>query len=117
MSLTNFFSLIAKRKIKNQLENSDLIAVGTKDPTWNGGYQPTAIRYEELKAHLLASVPAPVSVPSGNGSIYTNGFRPVGCINEDITLPENGNFEYTGLLTMCVGKSLTVPVGTTLTIV
>ena len=50
-------------------------------------------------------------------SIWANGFRVVGCIGEDITLPENSNLEYTGPLSICVGYSITVPVGTTLTIV
>ena len=50
-------------------------------------------------------------------SIWANGFRVVGCIGEDITLPENSNLEFTGPLSMCVGSTLTIPVGTTLTIV
>lgn len=50
-------------------------------------------------------------------SIWANGFRVIGCIGEDIVLPENCNLEYTGPLAICVGSSITVPVGTTLTIV
>jgi hypothetical protein len=50
-------------------------------------------------------------------SIWANGFRVVGCIGEDITLPENSNLEFTGPLAMCVDSTLTIPVGTTLTIV
>lgn len=50
-------------------------------------------------------------------SIWANGFRVVGCIGEDITLPDNSNLEFTGPLSMCLGATLTVPVGTTLTIV
>ena len=50
-------------------------------------------------------------------SIWANGFRVVGCIREDITLPENSNLEFTGPLSMCVGATLTIPVGATLTIV
>lgn len=50
-------------------------------------------------------------------SIWANGFRVVGCIGENILLPENSNLEYTGPLAMCVGSTLTIPVGTTLTIV
>lgn len=50
-------------------------------------------------------------------SIWANGFRVVGCIGEDITLPDNANIEYTSPLSMCVGSTLTIPVGTTLTIV
>ena len=50
-------------------------------------------------------------------SVWANGFRVVGCIGEDITLPDNSNLEFTGPLSMCVGATLTVPVGTTLTVV
>lgn len=50
-------------------------------------------------------------------SIWANGFRIIGCIGEDITLPANSNIEFTGPLAMCVGSTLTIPVGTTLTIV
>jgi hypothetical protein len=50
-------------------------------------------------------------------SIWANGFRVVGCIGEDITLPDNSNIEFTGPLAMCVGSTLTIPAGTTLTIV
>jgi hypothetical protein len=50
-------------------------------------------------------------------SIWANGFRVIGCIGEDIVLPENANIEYTGPLSICVGSSITVPVGTTLTVV
>ena len=63
-----------------------------------------------------------VNAGSGNQqvlgtSIWANGFRIVGCIGEDITLPANSNIEFTGPLSMCVGATLTIPVGTTLTIV
>jgi hypothetical protein len=48
-------------------------------------------------------------------SIWANGFTIVGAINEDITLPENANIQYTGPLLMAA--TLTIPSGTTLTIV
>lgn len=50
-------------------------------------------------------------------SVWANGFRIIGCIGEDIILPNNSNIEYTGPLAMCIGATLTVPFGTTLTIV
>jgi hypothetical protein len=50
-------------------------------------------------------------------SIWANGFRVIGCIGDDITLPDNSNIEFTSPLAMCVGATLTVPAGTTLTIV
>jgi hypothetical protein len=51
-NLTNFFNLITNRKVKTQLDNTDLIAVGTKDPNYTGGYQPTAITYSDLAAQI-----------------------------------------------------------------
>lgn len=53
----------------------------------------------------------------GSGSIYTNGFRVVGPLAENITLPAGANVEYTGPLSIAPGYALTIPVGTTLTIV
>ena len=50
-------------------------------------------------------------------SVWANGFRIVGCIGEDIVLPDNSTIEFTGPLSMCSGATLTVPSGTTLTIV
>lgn len=50
-------------------------------------------------------------------SVWANGFRIVGCIGEDIVLPDNSTIEFTGPLSMCLGATLTVPTGTTLTIV
>ena len=57
-NLTNFFNLITGRKIKTAatIADSDLIVLGTKDPRFDGGYQPTAITYEEL----VNSIPIPV---------------------------------------------------------
>jgi hypothetical protein len=50
-------------------------------------------------------------------SIWANGFRIIGCIAENILLPDNANLEFTGPLSMCSGATLTIPIGTTLTIV
>lgn len=120
-NLTNFLSIIVKERIKKKLEPSDIIAIGTKQSSKLGDYKPTAIVYADLEAQLLAKVPTssptPSPIPSGSESVWMNGFTPVGCINEDITLPTPGTFTYPTPLTMCVGKTLTVPVGTTLIIV
>lgn len=51
-NLSNFFNIITGRRIKTQLENSDLIAVGTKQSPALGDYKPTAIKYEDLAAQL-----------------------------------------------------------------
>lgn len=50
-------------------------------------------------------------------SIWANGFKIVGCISEDLTLPANSNLQYSSPLAMCVGYTLTVPLGTNLTII
>jgi hypothetical protein len=51
-NLTNFFNLIVGRRIKKQLEDSDLIAVGTKQSKTLGDYKPTAIQFSDLQAQL-----------------------------------------------------------------
>lgn len=76
---------------------------------------------EQLMVTDIANIIAAVN-EGGTGevvgtSIWANGFRVVGCIAENILLPENANLEYTGPLSICVGASITVPVGTTLTVV
>jgi hypothetical protein len=47
-----------------------------------------------------------------NGFVNTNS-----SITESLTLPDNSTMSYTGPLTLATGVVLTVPVGTTLTIV
>lgn len=47
----------------------------------------------------------------------TNGFRFIGPITSNIILPDNSTLEYTGPLVMGLGYSITIPLGTTLTIV
>jgi hypothetical protein len=55
-NLTNFFNLIAGRKIKTSttIVDTDLITLGTRDPNYGGGYQPTAISYGEFVNSLSA---------------------------------------------------------------
>jgi hypothetical protein len=59
-NMTNFLSLIRGRKIKTTLEDTDLIAIATKDPTFDGGYQPTAIKFSDLEDQILANIPPPL---------------------------------------------------------
>ena len=54
-NLTNFFNLIKGRMIKTQLEDSDLIAIGTRQSLALGDYKPTAILFSDLKVQLAAS--------------------------------------------------------------
>ena len=51
-NLSNFFNIIVGRRIKTQLENSDLIAVGTKQSPALGDYKPTAITYGDLSTQV-----------------------------------------------------------------
>jgi hypothetical protein len=51
-NLTNFFNLIVGRRIKTKLEDSDLIAVGTKQSPALGDYKPTAITFADLQSQL-----------------------------------------------------------------
>lgn len=51
-NLTNFFNLIRGRKIKKTLDNSDLIPIGVRDPRFDGNYQPSAIKYEDLQLQV-----------------------------------------------------------------
>jgi len=90
-NLTNFFNLIVGRKIKTAttIEGTDLIALGTKDSRFDGGYQPTAIEFDELKANIIASVPT-----GGVQSVTDAG---AGVINVDNTDPLNPIVEYTGI--------------------
>lgn len=63
-NLTNFFNLIRTRKIKTQLADNDLIAIGTRDNTWEGKYQPTAITFEDLAAQIGTGTVGPTG-PQG----------------------------------------------------
>ena len=66
-NLTNFFNLIATKVIKKKPDNTDLIPLGSKNPNYLGGYRPTAITYEDLKADLLA--------PTGDTCMTTFGLN------------------------------------------
>jgi hypothetical protein len=55
-NLTNFFNLIANRRVKNTVGDDDLIALGVRDPRTPGIYQPTAIRVVDLKSEFDSAV-------------------------------------------------------------
>lgn len=74
-NLTNFFNLIATRKVKTTLDNKDLLAIGTPDARFGGGYQPTVITYEDLEAQIAAGVtPIPPTLQAvvNTGSSISN---------------------------------------------
>jgi hypothetical protein len=55
-NITNFFNLIVNRRVKSTASNSDLIALGVRDPRTPGIYQPTAIRVIDLKSEFAGAV-------------------------------------------------------------
>jgi hypothetical protein len=80
-NLTNFFNLIVGRRIKTQLEDSDLIAVGTKQSPNLGDYKPTAIKFSDLQAQMGAwDMPGVAFVSPSQGDNSTaeigNGNKP-----------------------------------------
>ena len=83
-NLTNFFNLIRGNKIKTTPDGSDLIPLGTRDPRFDGFYQPTGITVDDFVASLPAggvqSVTAlPSPAPGGDGIFVdnTDPFNPV----------------------------------------
>ena len=112
MDILNFISWIrGRRQVTSVDPAKTLIPVGLKDGRRDDEYLAGAISVEDLAAQLGNPQQAVGT------SIWANGFRIIGCIGENITLPDNANIEFTGPLTMCPGFTLTVPVGTTLTII
>jgi hypothetical protein len=112
MDILNFISWIKGKRVVTSVNPArTLIPVGLKDSRRDDAYLAGAITVEDFAAQLGGSNEV-LGV-----SIWANGFKSVGCINEDITLPTPGNFTYPSPLAMCVGKTLTIPVGTTLTII
>ena len=75
-NLTNFFNLIKSRKIKTELKDNDLIAVGTRDVTWGGSYQPTAITYQDLAAQIGSTGGISLSSAGGSYTLVNNGTAP-----------------------------------------
>jgi hypothetical protein len=51
-NITNFFNLIRGNKIKTTPDGSDLIPLGTRDPRFDGFYQPTGITVDDFVASL-----------------------------------------------------------------
>lgn len=87
-NITNFLNLITNRKIKTSatIAGSDLIPLGTKDPNYLGGYQPTAIEYSEF----VASIPFVESV-TGLNTDNTDPLNPIVEISVDgITITGDG---------------------------
>ena len=80
------------------------------------------VNLTERKSTLINDQTEPFTVEDistlivGN-SIYANAFTPVGSILTDITLPQGGTFNYPSPLSIGLGFTLTVPLGTTLHVI
>lgn len=113
MDVLNFISWIRGSKLVSIIDPSKtLIPLGYKNNTRDDQYTPITMTVTDF----ISQIPTPPG-PAVTSSIWANGFKVVGCINEDLVLPDNANLEYQSPLAMCVGKTLTVPANTTLTIV
>ena len=76
-NLTNFLNLIREGKIKtaSTIAPTDLISLGTKDPNFGGGYQPTAIEFSELAAAIGGGGVQSVT-DNGTGVVSVNNADP-----------------------------------------
>ena len=87
-NLTNFFNLIRGNKIKTTPDGSDLIPLGTRDPRFDGEYQPTAITVADFVASLP---PAGVESVTGLNTDNTDPLNPIVEISVDgITITGDG---------------------------
>lgn len=80
-NITNFFNLIRGNKIKTTPDGSDLIPLGTRDPRYDGFYQPTGITVDDFVASLptggVQSVTAAPSPAPGGDGIFVNNTDPL----------------------------------------
>jgi hypothetical protein len=87
-NLTNFFNLIRGNKIKTTPDGSDLIPLGTRDPRFDGFYQPTGITVDDFVASLP---PAGVESVTGLNTDNTDPLNPIVEISVDgITITGDG---------------------------
>ena len=113
MDILNFISWIKGTKLVSTIDTSKtLIPLGYKNNTRDDQYTPITMTVTDF----ISQIPIPPN-PAVTSSIWANGFKVVGCINENLTLPANANLEYQSPLAMCVGKTLTIPASTTLIII
>jgi hypothetical protein len=74
-NLTNFFNLIANGLIKKTVAPTDMIALGTKNPKFGGGYRPTGI----TMADFLTQIPGSTGPQGPQGPAGPQGVAgPVG---------------------------------------
>lgn len=87
-NLTNFFNIIRGKRIKTQLEDSDLIAIGTKQSPAIGDYKPTAIQFKDLATQIggLQTVDVDGVTITGNGTLASPLVVPPAAINYSTVL-------------------------------
>jgi hypothetical protein len=87
-NITNFFNLIRGNKIKTTPDGSDLIPLGTRDPRYDGFYQPTGITVDDFVASLPAGG---VQSVTGLSTDNTDPLNPIVKISVDgVTITGNG---------------------------
>jgi hypothetical protein len=59
-NLTNFLNLITLGRFKKTPQPNDVVALGTPDRKYDGGYKPTFIRWEDLVAAINSESIHPV---------------------------------------------------------
>jgi hypothetical protein len=111
MDILNFISWIRGKRVVTSVDpDKTLVPLGVKDNRRDDKYLTVAMTVTDL-ANQLNPTPAEITA-----NIWANGFIPTGCLASNITLPDNSTFEYNGPLSICTGYTLTVPTGTTLTV-
>lgn len=64
-----FASIIAGKMIKETVEQSDLVVLGTRDPKFGGGYKYTAIEFDDLQKQITSLIPVTSPVTAGVQSV------------------------------------------------
>jgi hypothetical protein len=111
MDILNFIYWVRGKRVVTSVDpDKTLVPLGVKDNRRDDKYLTVAMTVTDLANQLN-----PIQ-PEITANIWANGFIPTGCLASNITLPDNSTFEYNGPLSICTGYTLTVPTGTTLTV-
>jgi len=111
MDILNFIYWVRGKRVVTSVDpDKTLVPLGVRDNRRDDKYLTVAMTVTDLANQLN-----PIQ-PEITANIWANGFIPTGCLASNITLPDNSTFEYNGPLSICTGYTLTVPTGTTLTV-
>ena len=80
-NLPNFENLIATGKVITLPSNSDLLTMGVRDPRFEGGYQPVAIKFQDFAAGIMPPIPS-IFDDEGNVFIGENAFNDITSVNK-----------------------------------